>query len=97
MEYSVLVAVFVGVLAVIEIAYLIRGRIQEQAEKSKLTCLIVVILSAAVLVAIQDKVLGGAETRFVFYGVFLLFNIGLFGTLLLRSMQLGRRMNKPEV
>ena len=86
MEISTVIATGVAALFVFELWALSTGKLQREARKSAFSSLGVLVLSLAVLVALGDKVLGGAGYRFVFYGVLLLFNAALFGTLFLRAV-----------
>lgn len=86
MEISTLIAAAIAALFLFEVWALLTGRLQREVGKSKLSSLVVVVMSVTVLVTLQDKILGAGGNRYVVYGVLLVFNAALFGGLLIRSL-----------
>ena len=79
MDTSLTIAMIVFVIFALELWGLRSGSLQDAVRDNAIASGVVVAISLAVLLTISDKLLGGSGVRYVFYGVLLLFNVGLFG------------------
>ena len=94
MDTSSVVLTIFAFGVVFEAWSILTGRLQEEARKSRVSCLLVVVISLLVLVGMHEKLLGGAGMRFVFYGVVLIFNATLFSVLFFRAGKTDRQVSE---